>query len=195
MGQSVKRIQSGFTSYIDSSMLFPAAFFIWLLRVLCMKYMKWMHNEDAMSTHPSPHSTYEITEQILVKIMSHVRVTLDGILDWILDLLATLTHDSWLHLIMAPSLISTLLTSTILTLSNHMQGKTYSVPCGVQWRCCNNVMSCLTTLCHLHALVHLNEFGTSQIQNTGVSVGDGRRGIFAVVSRHSWVRKTQRMRL
>jgi hypothetical protein len=29
-------------------------------------------------------------------------------LDWRLDLLTTLTHDSWLHLIIAPSLISTL---------------------------------------------------------------------------------------
>jgi hypothetical protein len=35
-------------------------------------------------------------------------VTLDGIFDWMLDLLTTLTHNSWLHLIIAPALISTL---------------------------------------------------------------------------------------
>jgi hypothetical protein len=35
-------------------------------------------------------------------------VTLDGVVDWTLDLLATLTHDSSLHLVITPSLISTL---------------------------------------------------------------------------------------
>jgi hypothetical protein len=38
-------------------------------------------------------------------------VTIDGVLGWIFDLLTTLTHDSQLHLIRAPSLISTHLTS------------------------------------------------------------------------------------
>jgi hypothetical protein len=41
-------------------------------------------------------------------ILSRVRVVLDGVLYLILDLLTTLTHNSQLHLIMAPSLISTL---------------------------------------------------------------------------------------
>jgi hypothetical protein len=41
-------------------------------------------------------------------IFSRAWVTIDGILDWRLDLLTTLTHDSWLHLIIAPWLISTL---------------------------------------------------------------------------------------
>jgi hypothetical protein len=42
----------------------------------------------------------------LVVILS--RVTLDGVLDWILDLLTTLTYHLWLHLIIAPLLISTI---------------------------------------------------------------------------------------
>jgi hypothetical protein len=44
-------------------------------------------------------------------------VTVNGVLDWWLDLLATLPHDSWLHLILAPSLISTLYKSLQHTLS------------------------------------------------------------------------------
>jgi hypothetical protein len=44
---------------------------------------------------------------IILTILSRVRVTLDGVLDWRLDLLTTLTHDSWQHLIIARSLIST----------------------------------------------------------------------------------------
>jgi hypothetical protein len=44
-------------------------------------------------------------------------VTLDGVLDWILGLLTTLTHNSLLHLIIAPSLISTLYSSLEHTLS------------------------------------------------------------------------------
>jgi hypothetical protein len=35
-------------------------------------------------------------------------VTVDWVLDWRLDLLTTLTHYSWLHLIIVPSLISTI---------------------------------------------------------------------------------------
>jgi hypothetical protein len=35
-------------------------------------------------------------------------MTFDGVLDWRQDLLTTSTHDSWLQLIIAPSLISTL---------------------------------------------------------------------------------------
>jgi hypothetical protein len=38
-------------------------------------------------------------------------------LDWWLDLLTTITHDLWLHLIIAPSLISTLYKSLQHTLS------------------------------------------------------------------------------
>jgi hypothetical protein len=38
-------------------------------------------------------------------------------LDWRLDLLTSLTHDSWLHLIIAPSLISTLYKALQHTLS------------------------------------------------------------------------------
>jgi hypothetical protein len=38
-------------------------------------------------------------------------VTLDGVLDWTLDLLTTLTHHSLLHLIIAPLQISTLYSS------------------------------------------------------------------------------------
>jgi hypothetical protein len=49
--------------------------------------------------------------------VSRVRVSLDGVLDWILDLLTTLTHNSYLHLIIAPSLISTLYKSLENTLS------------------------------------------------------------------------------
>jgi hypothetical protein len=41
-------------------------------------------------------------------ILSRDWVALDGVLVWRLNLLTTLTHDSWLHLIIAPSLISTL---------------------------------------------------------------------------------------
>jgi hypothetical protein len=44
----------------------------------------------------------------LSHILSHVCVNTDRVLDWILDLLPTLTHDSQLHLIIASSLISTL---------------------------------------------------------------------------------------
>jgi hypothetical protein len=35
-------------------------------------------------------------------------VTLNRVFDWKLGLLTTLTHDSWLHLIIVPLLISTL---------------------------------------------------------------------------------------
>jgi hypothetical protein len=41
-------------------------------------------------------------------ILSRDRVTVDGVLDWRLDLLTTLTHDSWLQLIIEKLLISTL---------------------------------------------------------------------------------------
>jgi hypothetical protein len=40
--------------------------------------------------------------------MSRVRVTLDGVLDWILDLLTTYAHDSELQIITASLLISTI---------------------------------------------------------------------------------------
>jgi hypothetical protein len=36
-----------------------------------------------------------------------MRVTIDGVLDWMLDLLTTYTHNSELQAIMAPPLIST----------------------------------------------------------------------------------------
>jgi hypothetical protein len=44
-------------------------------------------------------------------------LTIDGVLDRRLDLLTTLTRDSWLHLIIGPSLISTLYKSLEPTLS------------------------------------------------------------------------------
>jgi hypothetical protein len=45
---------------------------------------------------------------ICVTILSHVRVSLDGVFDWILDLLNTLPHDLELQVITVPLLISTL---------------------------------------------------------------------------------------
>jgi hypothetical protein len=45
---------------------------------------------------------------ICVTILSYVRVTLNGVLDWILDLLTTLPHDLELQVITVPLLISTL---------------------------------------------------------------------------------------
>jgi hypothetical protein len=46
---------------------------------------------------------------ILYNVLSRVMcVTIDGVLDWILDLLTTYTHDSKLQAITAPSLISTI---------------------------------------------------------------------------------------
>jgi hypothetical protein len=50
-------------------------------------------------------------------ILTRVWVTLDWVLDWILDLLTTLTPNSWLHLIIVPSLISTLYKSLKHTLT------------------------------------------------------------------------------
>jgi hypothetical protein len=50
-------------------------------------------------------------------MQSRVWATLDVSLDWILDLLATSTHNSQLHWIIAPSLISTLCKSLEHTLS------------------------------------------------------------------------------
>jgi hypothetical protein len=63
--------------------------------------------------------TYIITSSpdFISNILSRVWVTIDGVLDWILDLLTTLTCNSWLHLIIAPSLISTLYSSLEHTLS------------------------------------------------------------------------------
>jgi hypothetical protein len=49
----------------------------------------------------------------IVTCMSDSRL----VLDWRLDLLTILTHDSWLHLIIAPSFISTLYSSLLHTLS------------------------------------------------------------------------------
>jgi hypothetical protein len=43
-----------------------------------------------------------------MKLLSRVRVTLDRVLDWILDVLTTLTQNSKLHLTVAPPLIPTL---------------------------------------------------------------------------------------
>jgi hypothetical protein len=54
---------------------------------------------------------------LTVVVLSRITVTLDGVLDLRLDLLTTLTHDSWLHLIIAPSLIFTLYKSLQHTLS------------------------------------------------------------------------------
>jgi hypothetical protein len=39
--------------------------------------------------------------------VTYCGVTVDGVLDWVLDLLTTLTHNSYSCLITAPSLIST----------------------------------------------------------------------------------------
>jgi hypothetical protein len=43
-----------------------------------------------------------------VGVLSRVRATLDGFLDWILNLLPPFIHNSWLQLIIASSLVSTL---------------------------------------------------------------------------------------
>jgi hypothetical protein len=69
-------------------------------------------------------------------IMSHVRVTINGVLDWRLDLLTTLINDSWLHLIIAPLLISTLYKSlqhmlslcSLLCLHQSFPGKSSQIP-------------------------------------------------------------------
>jgi hypothetical protein len=50
-------------------------------------------------------------------VLSRVRVTIDAVLDWRLDLLTTLTHDSWLHLLMPSSLIFTVYKSLQHTLN------------------------------------------------------------------------------
>jgi hypothetical protein len=57
--------------------------------------------------------------KVEIRIYRHVyeSLTIDGVLDSRLGLLITLTHDSWLHLIIAPSLISTLYKSLQHTLS------------------------------------------------------------------------------
>jgi hypothetical protein len=46
--------------------------------------------------------------EVAILILSCVRVTVDGVSDWCLYLLTTFTRDSWLHLIIVSSLISTL---------------------------------------------------------------------------------------
>jgi hypothetical protein len=51
---------------------------------------------------------YNASSSIFPFILPCARVTLDVVLDRKLDLLTTLRHDTWLHLIVAPSLISTL---------------------------------------------------------------------------------------
>jgi hypothetical protein len=37
---------------------------------------------------------YDLVHSVIYLVWSRVRVTLDGVLDWRLDLLTTLTHDS-----------------------------------------------------------------------------------------------------
>jgi hypothetical protein len=54
--------------------------------------------------------------------MSRVRVIIDGVLDWRMDLLITWTHDSWLHLMISPSLISGLI-------DHYSKSQDFSVRC------------------------------------------------------------------
>jgi hypothetical protein len=64
-----------------------------------LRYVTTSHHGDIFVLRS--YSTLNKDRCLHVNIVTRLNGTVDGVFDWILDLFTTLTHDSYLHLILA----------------------------------------------------------------------------------------------